>query len=119
MSHSYKHTPIIGYTCAETEKLDKRIWNSRLRAHERDRLKQIRLYRDYSDQEKIVSRLEGGDEYCECWLCNYGINFYEHDGGDHLTTLLREVSSVWEGAKDGKMYCSPKSPNFDPKWIRK
>ena len=83
MSHSYKHTPIVGYTYAETEKLDKRIWNSRLRAHERDKLKQIRLYRDYSDQEKIVSRLEQGDEYCECWLCNYGINFYDHDGGDH------------------------------------
>ena len=32
MARSYRHTPIIGITCAESEKKDKRIANRTLRA---------------------------------------------------------------------------------------
>lgn len=39
MSRSFKKTPITGYSLAESEKRDKKIWHGRARAIERDRLK--------------------------------------------------------------------------------
>lgn len=39
MSRSYKKTPIISFTCSESEKKEKKEWHSRVRATERDRLR--------------------------------------------------------------------------------
>lgn len=38
MSRSRKKTPIFGYTSAESERDDKRIWHSRVRSRERQAL---------------------------------------------------------------------------------
>ena len=39
MSRSYRHTPVIGITCAESDKPGKIIANRTLRAHVRDALR--------------------------------------------------------------------------------
>ena len=39
MSRSFRKTPIFGMTTSPSEKQDKKIWHSRARATERDRLK--------------------------------------------------------------------------------
>jgi len=38
MSRSRKKNPMCGHTCADSEKADKKLWHSRMRARERDRL---------------------------------------------------------------------------------
>lgn len=38
MSRSHRHTPIFGHSSSSSEKQDKRIWHSRLRAQERTAL---------------------------------------------------------------------------------
>lgn len=38
MSRSHKHTPVSGNTTAVSEKSDKKIWHSRMRARQRDQL---------------------------------------------------------------------------------
>lgn len=38
MSRSRKHTPVSGNTTAVSEKSDKKIWHSRMRARQRDQL---------------------------------------------------------------------------------
>ena len=38
MSRSRKKTPICGFTTADSESADKRLWHKRMRAAERDRL---------------------------------------------------------------------------------
>lgn len=39
MSRSYRKTPIFGHSTSVSEKQDKKIWHSRARTTERDRLK--------------------------------------------------------------------------------
>jgi hypothetical protein len=41
VSRSRRHTPLMGLTCAESEKQDKKRWHSKLRSKERIRLKCI------------------------------------------------------------------------------
>ena len=38
MSRSHKHTPIMANSSAASEKTDKKIWHSRMRARQRDEL---------------------------------------------------------------------------------
>ncbi len=38
MARSRRKTPIYGFTSCDSEKQDKKIWHSRMRAHERDAL---------------------------------------------------------------------------------
>lgn len=66
MSRSYLHTPIMGMTCAESEKEDKRLANRRHRRGENQRLhakpdqfcpSSIRAYSDVWCFEKDGKRL--------------------------------------------------------------
>ena len=64
MARSYRKTPICGITTARSEKSDKKIWHSRMRARTRT---------------------------------------YINSGRDLDTMPIeREVSNVWDFAKDGK-----------------
>jgi hypothetical protein len=74
MSNSYRKTPIIGTTTADSEKKDKQIANRRLRS----KVKQLLKLGDYD------------------WL-----------------PTIRDVSNVWDFAKDGKRFFK------DKKWFRK
>lgn len=38
MTRSYKKTPVSGWSTSRSEKADKKLWHSRLRAHERDKI---------------------------------------------------------------------------------
>ena len=48
MSNSFRKTPIFGFCTAPSEKADKKIWHSRARAVERDKLL-LSSKRDYED----------------------------------------------------------------------
>lgn len=41
MSRSHKKRPFLTIVVAHSEKQDKKIWHSRMRAHERDKLKKL------------------------------------------------------------------------------
>jgi hypothetical protein len=66
MSRSRRKTPIIGMAGNKSEKKDKKIWHSRMRARERDKLKSL------------------------------------IDPDNYITTLIQDVSNVWNMTKDGK-----------------
>ena len=48
MSRSYKKTPIIGHTTAQSEKKDKKIWHRRFRHKTKDILRSL-----HNDPDKI------------------------------------------------------------------
>ncbi len=54
MSRSFRKTPIFGFTTAQSEKEDKRIWHSRFRSREKQRLQQSAL----SDPESHLTTVE-------------------------------------------------------------
>lgn len=57
MSRSRKKTPIHGIACCDSEKPDKRIWHGRMRAKERDRLR--------NDPESVTTHKDDcGNVYC-------------------------------------------------------
>lgn len=78
MARSYRKTPICGITTARSEKSDKKIWHSRMRART---LTHIRSGRDLD-----------------------------------VMPLVREVSNVWDFAKDGRQRFDPRR---HPKLMRK
>lgn len=57
MSRSYKKTPIIGHTTAESEKYDKKIWHRRFRHKTKDILRSMRNDPDMIDD--TVMPVEG------------------------------------------------------------
>lgn len=64
MSRSYRKTPICGYTCAESEKQDKRVANRKFRRESRVAIRK----------------------------------------GKEPPISLKQISNVWDFAKDGKQY---------------
>lgn len=63
MSRSYKHTPIIGITTATSEKEDKKIWHSAMRAAEREFLAKISI--ETSDDDNLIAPIE--DDIASTW----------------------------------------------------
>lgn len=49
MSRSYKKTPIIGHTGADSEKYDKKIWHKRFRHKTKDMIRSMRNDPDMID----------------------------------------------------------------------
>jgi hypothetical protein len=76
MSRSYKKTPIVSFTCSESEKKDKKAWHSRVRATERDRLRT-------SDYENHLTTLDS--EKSNVW------------------DMSKDGKHYWEGAKKKDM----------------
>lgn len=74
MSRSRKKTPISGITCAESEKADKKIWHSRLRAKTRIALKR-------------------GDEILP-----------EEDDASNPYLMAKDGKNYYDGDNDGKPY---------------
>lgn len=77
MSRSYKKTPIIGHTAAESEKYDKKIWHRRFRHKTKDILRSMRNDPDMIDDtvmpvESDVSNTwamsKDGKTYLGNWL---------------------------------------------------
>lgn len=54
MSRSFRKTPIFGFTTAQSEKEDKKIWHSRLRSREKQQLQQSA----HSDPESHITTVE-------------------------------------------------------------
>lgn len=77
MSRSYKKTPIIGHTAAQSEKKDKKIWHKRFRHKTKDILRSLHNDPDMIDDtimpvEDDVSSLwsmsKDGKSYLGNWL---------------------------------------------------
>jgi hypothetical protein len=81
MSRSFKRTPIIGHTTAESEKQDKRLANRSLRRQTREALRA-------SGAGKPRNAVEGVAEL----------------------PLKREVSNVYSFGKDGKQWLDDPDP---------
>lgn len=75
MSRSYKKTNVCGNTTAASDKPFKKIWHSKMRTIERDKLKDI---------EKVS--VQNADEI------------------EHITTVVNDVSSTYDTNKDGKHF---------------
>lgn len=77
MSRSYKKTPIIGHTNADSEKYDKKVWHRRFRHKTKDILRSMRNDPDMIDDtimpvESDVSNTwamsKDGKSYLGNWL---------------------------------------------------
>lgn len=63
MSRSYKKTPIIGHTNADSEKLDKKIWHRRFRHKTKDILRS--MHNDVDSMDDVVMPVE--DDVSNTW----------------------------------------------------
>lgn len=100
MSRSYRKTPIYPHSCSTSEADDKRRWHKIMRHTEKQKLAAIPLYEFYSRPD-IAIYWEQFD-YC-CPFCL--MDWYEGPGGyGHITVLPKDVSNLWDMAKDGKSY---------------
>ena len=63
MSRSHKHSPFTGITTSETERDDKKIWHSAMRAAEREFLAKISI--ETSDDDNLIDPLE--DDIASTW----------------------------------------------------
>lgn len=86
MSRSRRKTPIGGFCGASSEKNDKKMWHSRMRARERDKLIKVRNIRP----EPLLDMLLVVQ------------SSYSYMLEDYITTLPNDVSDIWDMAKDGK-----------------
>ena len=77
MSRSYKKTPVIGHTAAESEKYDKKLWHRRFRHKTKDILRSLHNDPDMIDDtimpvEEDVSSTwsmsKDGKSYLGNWL---------------------------------------------------
>lgn len=93
MSRSFRKTPCFGFagSTSTSEKQDKKIWHSRFRHAEKQKLAAIPLY-----VEGTVTVIT--DDYI------YEVPTLSIGGENHITTLPLDVSNVWDFAKDGKHY---------------
>lgn len=103
MSRSYRKSTYSGITCAKSEKSWKKEWHSRMRARERDKLGKIGLYSDvYDPYLEVFDR--DTQEVVEIPIMEHPL----YGGQDYLTTLVLDISNVWDGPKDGRHYFSLK-----------
>ena len=71
MSRSRKRTPVHGWTSSESEKADKKLWHSRMRARERQALHRgdevFPEERDVSNPRNMAKDGQGRWEYDDEW----------------------------------------------------
>lgn len=77
MSRSFRKNPIIGITKAKSEKRDKVTSHRKFRRAQNNLVSQFKSYVEY--------------------------DFFHED--ENLPLHLRDLTSVWSFAKDGKQYC--------------
>lgn len=105
MSRSYRKTPVYGFSCSVSEADDKHRWHKLMRTVEKQKLNKIPLYKTYtSDRDPVLEEyLDDVFGHCSCSICNH-YDKYDHGGYDHITTVKKDVSNLWDMSKDGKYY---------------
>lgn len=87
MSRSRKKTPIFGYTSAESERDDKRIWHGRARSRERQALHTV---------EDFDAHLTTADDQASStWEM-------DKDGKHFWSEKSREETAAWIAERSGK-----------------
>lgn len=85
MSRSYKHTPITGYTTAESEKEDKKLWHGALRTAEREFLSKIDV--DTTDDDNLIDPVE--KDVSNVWSFDKDGKHYMNINNDNIKLMRK------------------------------